>query len=498
MTGEGRAVVGDLARPTDLRLQRLDSLNLVLHQQVDAALSILLADAESADRAGLVITGDGGVGKSALAGRVLRRLAVEGWAVAVHYGRWLPLTLFYAVAQAVNESPDDFPRRATTLEVLTSHDSDVAKLDVVYDLLANTPLALAFDDVGANLTGDGQGFDDPGFAALFDRLCAAAGRGRVLVTSRSDLPGQPRLRRHHLAPLDPSDALRLATQFPRLGALDPAEQDTVVTALCGHPRLLALADTWLAVGLDDGAFALEMLLGLLPDLVPPSGATADQTARFREAAVPILRAVLLTMHTQALSAPMRDTLLQAAISTVPVTARHLAAARDRRERTAEQRRSPDAADIRAAEDAGYRLVPLGLASPAADWEMYVGPWIADGLAGQQGEERSERHERAMLTHYAEMGGDGRSYTNLVAITRHLVAVHGWDDLASFALDATRFTPEDSRAYGHPVAHAALLGEVVPALPPDHPDLPRLIERRIAMLRSIGLTEAAREAAHHRR
>ncbi|MDR8409463.1 hypothetical protein MTP10_12000 [Nonomuraea sp. 3-1Str] len=34
----------------------------------------------------------------------------------------------------------------------------------------------------------GTGFLDPGFGEVFDRLCQAAVRGRVLVTSRMPLP----------------------------------------------------------------------------------------------------------------------------------------------------------------------------------------------------------------------------------------------------------------------------------------------------------------------
>ena len=43
--------------------------------------------------AGVVLTGIGGIGKTALAGRVMARLADEGWLVAVHEGRWRPAAL---------------------------------------------------------------------------------------------------------------------------------------------------------------------------------------------------------------------------------------------------------------------------------------------------------------------------------------------------------------------------------------------------------------------
>jgi hypothetical protein len=51
--------------------------------------------------AGVTLTGVGGIGKTAVAGRVLARLRADGWAVAVHVGEWNPPGLFGAVAASV-------------------------------------------------------------------------------------------------------------------------------------------------------------------------------------------------------------------------------------------------------------------------------------------------------------------------------------------------------------------------------------------------------------
>ena len=48
-----------------------------------------------------MLTGVGGIGKTALAGRIESRLASEGWLPAVHFGRWNPTELTRAVADAV-------------------------------------------------------------------------------------------------------------------------------------------------------------------------------------------------------------------------------------------------------------------------------------------------------------------------------------------------------------------------------------------------------------
>ncbi len=45
-----------------------------------------------------MLTGIGGIGKTALAGRVLGRLAEDGWLTAVHVGLWNLAALAAAVA----------------------------------------------------------------------------------------------------------------------------------------------------------------------------------------------------------------------------------------------------------------------------------------------------------------------------------------------------------------------------------------------------------------
>ena len=50
---------------------------------------------------GVTLTGIGGIGKTALAGRAISRLREDGWLIAVHEGRWNPTALIAAVAEAL-------------------------------------------------------------------------------------------------------------------------------------------------------------------------------------------------------------------------------------------------------------------------------------------------------------------------------------------------------------------------------------------------------------
>ena len=53
---------------------------------------------------GVVLTGVGGIGKTAVAGRVISRLRDDGWLVAVHEGGWNPTALISDVARAMDEA----------------------------------------------------------------------------------------------------------------------------------------------------------------------------------------------------------------------------------------------------------------------------------------------------------------------------------------------------------------------------------------------------------
>ena len=53
---------------------------------------------------GVVLTGIGGIGKTALAGRVISRLREDGWLIAVHEGRWNPTALITATASAITDA----------------------------------------------------------------------------------------------------------------------------------------------------------------------------------------------------------------------------------------------------------------------------------------------------------------------------------------------------------------------------------------------------------
>jgi hypothetical protein len=436
-------------------VRQLGLPTVVLDSHVDRLLAAL---AEPDGRA-LVVTGPSGSGKSALVNKTFRRLRLDGWAVAANLGRWYPRDVFWAVGGALRMAGDDFPYGAESLEAITSG-TDNERLDVLCDLLARTPTALAFDDIGQNL--DEHGFIDPGFGAVFARLCAAADRGRVIATCRTPLPDGTGAREYRYEP-KLEEAVRLAMQLPAMSELEQSQQMTLIALLDGGPRLMGLANTWLNAGGEDLADAFLQLLVAIADA--RNGTEAGLPDR--------LRTSLIDLHLRLVTPEWLEVLLQAALSTFPLTTRHLAAACGQ--------------ELEAVDEASGRLEGLHLVTGVNEGELLVERWIADGLSPHQGAVRDERHERAMQMHNAEMRERRNTYADVVAITRHLVEVRGWKDLTWFTLAAAG---PSAGTY----AAAALLGEVVPAVPIDNPELPQLVERQITVLRECGLDDAAQRAA----
>ena len=76
--------------------------------QIRATMAMLAPRRSAVERfgavGGVVLTGVGGIGKTAVAGRVISRLRDDGWLVAVHEGRWNPAALISEVARVLEEA----------------------------------------------------------------------------------------------------------------------------------------------------------------------------------------------------------------------------------------------------------------------------------------------------------------------------------------------------------------------------------------------------------
>jgi hypothetical protein len=440
-------------------VRRLGSPGLVRESDVRAALTML-----AGGPAGLVITGGAGMGKSALARQVLGRLRADGFGVAVMVGKWAPRTLFRGVTEAFLSWDGELsPEQRGLMGAVGLAPSDEAMFDMTCRLLKSSSLVLLFDDLGQNL--DGTGFLDPGFGEVFERLCQAADRGRVLVTSRVPLPPAvaDRLGTLRLGPANLDAGTELAAGLPFLSTLDPFTRERVVRMAAAHPRSLHLLDAWLSA--NPGGVG-PRLAAVTPGAAPLGLVMADLTAQ------------------------QREILLQAAISMVPVTAHDLAVACDTSRPDLRRRPKPKRAAINSTRAAASRLAELGLLNAWEGWDgetvYFTDRWIADLLAPLQGPAVADRHERAMNMHYTRTHEDG-VFEDFVAVCRHLIAVQGFSDLVKFPLDIADSMEADTE-YGV----MALLGEVVPCVPaPFHR---HIRDRLVAALIRHGFPRAAREVA----
>jgi hypothetical protein len=155
--------------------------------------------------AGVVLTGIGGVGKSAVAGRVMCRLAEQGWLVAAHSGRFDLREIASAIGGALGQSTNEVTQRRGERLQRPNLD-DRQRFAEVAQALTENRILLVFDNFETNLAIGGESFLDLDVAQYLRTLAQRARNGRVLVTSRYSVPGSEAwLHPIPLGPLSPAE-----------------------------------------------------------------------------------------------------------------------------------------------------------------------------------------------------------------------------------------------------------------------------------------------------
>ena len=223
-------------------------------------------------KAGLVLHGIGGVGKSTLAAEVLRSLGGDAGLVVSRAGQVsvddvlgeIGARLHQAASAA--EGGEGLARAGLILRAADVEWADRWRL-LAEQILPAVPVTVLLDNFEDNLAeADGGGWQvrDPELAAFLAGWARRPGHGKLLFTCRYPftLPGTAgrRLAGLHLGPLSAAETRKLMWRLPGLDALTPGEKDRAYRDVGGHPRRLEYLDALLRGGqarFDDVAERME-------------------------------------------------------------------------------------------------------------------------------------------------------------------------------------------------------------------------------------------------
>ncbi|SDZ53456.1 CHAT domain-containing protein [Asanoa ishikariensis] len=448
----------DVAVPTGTSVRDLGMGQLIgRRSQLRAGTAALRRTDQARATHGLIsgvqLVGVGGIGKTALAGRLMTRARGDGMLPVVHEGRWNPTTLFTALAQtlAKTEGNEQVAGLLAAAEM-----SDVVKVQMVGKLLESAPLLLVFDDFEQNLSPGGASFLDPAFDEVFTGWCEKADVGAVLVTCRYPLPGDDRyLAPVAVGPLSTAELRRLLLRLPALRGLSGEDLRLLNRTIGGHPRLIEYVDALLR----GRPTRFREVQRKLRDLAQREGIDLRRPRPINTAvndAVILGGAdILLDELLDLLTNDERETLAQLSVSRAAMTLDDLAYAMTDPNPDGTVSIPSDAQHLSADVE---RLTDLTLLAPVDG--ILVHPWTADLIERREDPSRADRHERALRMRWRRLQSGPIDYDDLVDIPRHLAATDKHVQIPGLARQVVAALPGV-------LAAAAYLAEIRPLIPRGH-------------------------------
>ena len=454
--------------------------------QLRDVMSVLRRTERARDRfgatSGVALTGVGGIGKTALAGRAMARLRDEGWLIAVHEGRWKPTAFIDAVGAALGDTASrigDATQARTLAQVaafLAERDvDDTPKMDVIARLLSSMPILVVLDDFEQNLTTGGEAFLDATTEEAVTRLADSAETGALLITCRYPLPSRDSLLVEvPIPPLSPAELRRMFLRHPALRDLDAEDRRLLMRAIGGHPRLIEFTDALLR----GGRANLRHVQAKIRKLARRQGVDLTQALSVQTAAdqAALLGSadILLEDLLELLTPKQTDVLRQVAVCRGPMTLDDLAFALTL---------DPDAPDpgLTDLRSDVRRLADLTLLIPGADIEMH--PWTATLVARNAPGDVAALHERALAMRRRRFEQARGTYDDLVDIPRHLSALGRYDQVGAIAGQAERLLAGT-------LATVAYLAEILQFIPKDERVWAGVAELEAAALLNAGDLQSA--------
>ena len=424
--------------------------------------------------AGVVLTGLGGVGKSALAGRIMTRLAEDKWFLAAHSGK----LDFTKIADSIIEA---LPPSHPIAERLSQPNlKDELRLRYLAQALAQLPLLLVLDDFEQNLTPGGGEFLNPELANYLAAFAQNARRGRLLLTCRYPVPSfDAFLARVPVLPLSNAETRKLFLRLPALKSLKPAESLALMRTIGGHPRMFEFLDALMR----GGSGRLPHVTTKLKDLCTQLGINpADDSRTLQQSLDDALklgaRDVFLAELLDITRANHWDEhLLQLAVSNLPVSPNGLA-------RMFNENAGPP--ETRVAANAMSALESLSLVYRFPDQSALVHRWTAEGLAHLEGEQLTRARARRAGSYRWKLVDETHDIDDAVESVRNFLAARDF---------AAASAPEDScltffANSNQTIRCTALASEILEILPETHDDFGWIANREADAHIALGSGELA--------
>ncbi|MDT7842566.1 tetratricopeptide repeat protein [Streptomyces justiciae] len=231
-----------------------------------AELRGLLSALRDPDRAGVLVHGMGGVGKSTLAAELLHHYETHDQVivpVSAATTRTVDAVLetlrqrLLSYCLVTEDLPETDPLRRTATALADASSPWWTRWQLIRQFVLPRVRLLMIVDNAEDLldpasSDDDRQLKDAEFAELLAAWTEASPRTRLLITSRHpfQLPRQAdeRLLAHHLGPLSLAETRKLIWRLDGLAALSPADQRRAYTDVGGHPRALEYLDALLRGG----------------------------------------------------------------------------------------------------------------------------------------------------------------------------------------------------------------------------------------------------------
>src|SRR5215470_12159666 len=436
-----------------------------------------LLDTGPSRRGGVLLRGVGGVGKSAIAGRLMQRLLAQDWVAAAVAGPLDISHLTTAFRHALDELTD--PAAAVLTERLGQPADDGLRTGQLVRALRDHPLLLVLDNFEDNLGTGGERFLDEATPAFLRTLLRGAGQGRVLITCRYPLHGlSDVLFEVPVAPLSRAQTRKLILRLPGINALQPEQQTRARALTGGHPRLLELIDAVLRGNPE----RLTSMAERLARHAATRGINLDQGRADLDQASTLaldlqLLDIALTELLGSLPRQAREVLLQAAVSTVPITVTGLTEILT----AAEGWPAPQIAA--ACEQLADRTLMTKTGDPD---DVFIERWTAEGLRDHDDPDRWRQRSQLAAEYRIRQLEESGNVEDAMEAARNFVAAQDHEQAAQTAA----MTAQWLNANGYSITSVSFAAEILTSAPLTNPTARVLAQHEADAHEAIGLTRTA--------